>query len=467
MSYIDELTRAVADARENLEKTVLPKLREEYSLQSTAMNGFLDLLITKRLIHYDPYNYDSKMTEIELPEISAFPDTEKASVIGRRISHYTRMLEFVTNYYQFTCNYLTPKRISNLEKLSQVFLWDDFKPTSRSPNTAALAGVIESASASLEPLTASILRTSLEQMSKSTITLRSLLAKAALCQREAYKLFIRTTVLPEVPQNVLTSGGNIDAMFTAVKKTFAARFAKHPFFQNLIHEVLTEDYSGSAENAHAGILRSLQQITELQQKKETPDIDYRQMLITGLKTLANSASHFELALEKIAFNEDLINTSGQTFFSKVAAVFRKAFNLKTPEKEITIVIEDPVTQIRKKEIINLGNFKTALERKIRIFKNINSNSPQVNAKLRQIPENILFDNFVQYVNECNSFLTQMSGLDQYYKTVKPNIRSKIKGIKIEITTIKNSIINANQYKAEYAGHLEYEQQKKKLGISTL
>lgn len=464
MSYIDDLTRALAAARENLEKSIFPKLHDACSLQSTAMNGLLDVLINKRLIHYAPYDYDSKMTDIELPEVSPFPDTEKASVIGTRIAHYARMLEFVINYYQFTCDYLTPKRLSSLEKLSQVFLWDDFQQNSRSPNTAALASIIEVATPSLENITAGIVRNAIEQLGSSTVSIRSFLSKGSLYHRETYKLFVRTKVLPEVPQNKLAYGADIGTMFAEVKKTFAAKLKKNPFFQDLINEVLWEDYSDAADAKKADILKNLSQMEVAQKKKEAPKADYQQVLISGLRALSNSASHFELALEKIISNEELITKSNQTLFSKLAAAIRKAFNVKEPEKEIVIAIQDPATQTTKKTVINLPSFKAALEQKIRVFQNINSNSPQMNAKLRQIPEKSLYDNFVKYLSECNSLVNEMSGLDQYYKTVKPNIRKKIKGIRIEITTITNSIINANQYKAEYAEHIDYEQQKKILGL---
>lgn len=463
MDYLETLTKAIGEAKELLEKELLVQLKKEYSLQETAVHGLLELMINKRLVHSDPYTYDNKMTEIELPEIGSFPDNEKVSVIGTRLSHYERMLEFVVNYYQFTCEYLSPKRISVLEKLAQVFHWDDFVSTSKSPNTSAIASIVDSSLNSTDNLSSSILRSSIAQLGKSLTTTKQILAKVSLYHREAYKVFIRNTVIPAVPQNTLAMDANLNDMFLSVKKTFSAKFRKNPFFQDLIYEVLSEDFSSSGENLRNDCLKKLKfgSSTKEQQKIE---IDYRQVLLSGLKVLANSGSHFSMALEKVVFNEELINRETATFFSKLKSLFRKAFHLKEPEKEIIVLIDDPITQSRKKEIINLNSFQQAVEKKITIFQNIVNPSSQVVAKLNKISEQNLFENFSQYITDCNELIDKMAGLDLYYKTIKPAVRSKIKGIKIEITTIKNSIINANQYKAEYVGYQEEMYQKKKLGI---
>ena len=56
----------------------------------------------------------------------------------------------------------------------------------------------------------------------------------------------------------------------------------------------------------------------------------------------------------------------------------------------------------------------------------------------------------------------MEALDTYFKTEVP--REKVKGIKIELSSIKNSIVKANQKKHEYVAKKEEYDQFKKLGI---
>ena len=88
----------------------------------------------------------------------------------------------------------------------------------------------------------------------------------------------------------------------------------------------------------------------------------------------------------------------------------------------------------------------------------------VNQKIKTMPNETLFNSLTKYISDCNEILKQLGGLDEFYKNIKPELRSKIRGIKIEITTITNSIIKANQYRAEYQALSEEVNQMKKLGV---
>lgn len=465
MSYTDELAATLEAAKEVLEKELLGNLRAEYSLQATAVHGMLDLLIKKRIIHGDLYAYDDNVTDIELPETAAFPANEKSSVIGERFSHYAHTLDFIVNHFQFTCHYLSPKKVLTLKNLTEVFVWEDFREQSSSPNTAALATLINKSGTTTDKITVDILRNSVEQLSASIKKIKPILSKLALYHRAGYKLFIRKTVLPVVPAKERETGKTVDDIFRAVKKTFAQHFSKKPFYQDLVLEVINEDFTPEGESLQAKTIASLN-FASGTGKKEAEKVDKKQFLLSGLRILASSGSQFALALEKIVFNENLINKENRGFFSKLMDVLRKVFNIKAAEKEITVSINDPITQSRKKECINLHTFKLAVENKIKIFNNIVNSSSEVNARLQQIPEDTLYENFSRYLSECNELLDQLAGLDQYYRTVKPSVREKIKGVRPEITTIRNSIINANQYRAEYMSRSEAEKQTKKLGLDT-
>lgn len=68
--------------------------------------------------------------------------------------------------------------------------------------------------------------------------------------------------------------------------------------------------------------------------------------------------------------------------------------------------------------------------------------------------------------EANELVSQLAGLDEYFKKEKPEIRSKIQGIKIELTTIKNYIIKSNQRRGEYLALCEEAQQMRELGMES-
>ena len=80
------------------------------------------------------------------------------------------------------------------------------------------------------------------------------------------------------------------------------------------------------------------------------------------------------------------------------------------------------------------------------------------------------DKIVEFIaknlSECQKLLVTLSALDDYFKeTVTPLSRSKIKGIKMEISSLKNTIIKTNQRKAEYSSLIEEQRQMQKLGLA--
>ena len=82
------------------------------------------------------------------------------------------------------------------------------------------------------------------------------------------------------------------------------------------------------------------------------------------------------------------------------------------------------------------------------------------------------EKILEYVNqqlaECNKLLKLLNGLDEFFKaSVLNEDKSKIKGLKMEITAIKNSVVKVNQHRSEYTAYIEEEAQLRKLGISNV
>ena len=68
--------------------------------------------------------------------------------------------------------------------------------------------------------------------------------------------------------------------------------------------------------------------------------------------------------------------------------------------------------------------------------------------------------------EAQKLITQFIAIDNYFKTTAtPETRQHIKGLKIEITSLKNTIISTNQHRVDYISFIEEQEQMKKLGIT--
>jgi hypothetical protein len=59
----------------------------------------------------------------------------------------------------------------------------------------------------------------------------------------------------------------------------------------------------------------------------------------------------------------------------------------------------------------------------------------------------------------------LASLDEFFKSTMPvEERSRLKGIKVELTSLKSAVMKANQKKHEYVSQKEEQEQMRKLGI---
>lgn len=460
--FISELTSAIENKKEELNNKILLKLQENYNIQSSAVQSVRSILLEKRLIHNDPYKYDSKMTEIEIPSRDEFTDSEKASILGSRLAQYGMMLNFLITSYRFNSDFLNPKRIPKLMELNNTFLWTNFTNTSNHINTKRLADIVQTVFTSSDKLGAGLIRDSLTHLAKAANEINNQLKELSFFHKEAYKLLIRKEILPEVSikQEDLSNPGKI---LKDIKKVFVSKSKKIPFYNDLIIETLKEDYTDNGQSLREENLRKLFS-SKKEDSKNIETENHRKTLISGFKFIGSTTPHLKAAFEKIGYNQDLIYRSNIGFFSKLLKLMRQAFNMQEPEREITIITEDPVTHNKKKHVINYNQFEKEINTKIKVFSGLSFDESVIKQKLKNFEDDVLLNYLTRYISDCNIFLKQLAGLDEFYKSVKPELRGKVRGIKIEITTITNAVLKANQCRAEFGAFLEESEQMKKLGI---
>jgi len=70
------------------------------------------------------------------------------------------------------------------------------------------------------------------------------------------------------------------------------------------------------------------------------------------------------------------------------------------------------------------------------------------------------------MEDIQRYFRRLSALDEYFKNeiTEPESKPKIRGIKVELATLKTSIIKANQKKHEYVAQKEEIEQMRRLGI---
>ncbi|HPA10046.1 MAG TPA: hypothetical protein PLV73_04400 [Treponemataceae bacterium] len=465
MDFTDQLFQALTERQKLFDSYLLPKMHEDYRIAHSAVKTVKTVLVKKGFLYDDPYKYDSKTSEIQIPDTDEFGHDKKSAIVGSRLAQYEAMVDFLNNSYQFSCDFITTDRIALLVKLNQVFSWESFSPTSTNPNTRALAEVITTLRSGTDPLSISIVNDALSQLSKTSLSITRTLKSLTEFHRERYKVAVRKLVMPGVIIDPDKMTGNVTSILKDIKQSFALSMKGQPFYTELIEEILKEDYSPD----HAVLQQQLLTRIAVSKKTEsgTPeDQSLKPVLLDGIRTLGAVSPQLDEIVDKLTENRNILLSSEKGLFEKIARLVRKAFNLKEEEETIAITTVDPISQATKREIVDFLPFVEGIRHRSRILTGFTVKTSAAYQKIEMMDEQQILDLLTRHIAELNTIVKQCAGLDAYFKqSAQADARNRIRGVKVEISAIRNNLVKANQCRAEYAAQVEEQQQLKKLGIT--
>ena len=250
-----------------------------------------------------------------------------------------------------------------------------------------------------------------------------------------------------------------------IKKLFQATMGKTPYYNELIDEIIDEDHSPDKANLQKALLKKLEVENSSAQDSEEK-IDTKSILLVALRVFGAMPGQISQAKEKIIENHEVLESEHNTFFEKLKKALRKAFNIEEKPVFYQIPITDQATDTVRHEKIDYQQFVRDLELRSRRYASAGIRKAPLYEKISQQSEEKILEYVNQQILECNKMLKILNGLDEFFKSAPlPQNRSKIKGLKMEITALKNSIVKANQRRSEYTAYIEEEAQLRKLGIT--
>jgi len=445
--------RARADA---LEKSELPKLKDELRSYHIGYASLYNLYLKKGLIHEDPYKQETKIGEIEVPSSASFSDAEKLDQLTRRLANFDNQLDFLVNFYQFSAEFLTMDRIKRILGLVKYIDWVHLTPDSQSPVTKAVAVMTNQIKTGSDPLTMSVITESLSNLNKSVSPVMGYLKLLADYQREAYKLELRDVTSGMSQAEV--------ANLPQFKKKFVQAKPGFPFYPDLVEEVIREDFSDAGPALREAVLKKLQPV-EAKPKVVKAPVSFKNILLEGIQGLGGTAPTFSEILAKLDENQIILQNQKQSFFEKFKRLMQQVFN-KEPEPVIyDVEYIDPVKGIPVREKIDFYSFRSDLDRKIRTLSPMAARGSAA-SKLETIHEEQLAGFLERNIREVQSLHKTLGALDDYFKAaVDKADREKIRGVKPELGTIKNAIVRANSKRHEYSAQKEEEEQLRRLGVN--
>lgn len=462
--FTQKLFAALEEKSEWYDSEGLPAILENFRLLHTCIKNIFDFLEKKALITPDPYKFDKKISDIEIPDGSQFIENERSVIIGQRFSDYESSLDFLCNYYKFSIAHITLPNVKKLVDLANSILWNSFTVNNNKINTRVIASLVFEARQNSDGLTVSMINDSLQKAAQAQSEIISALKDYMDFLKELYKGNVRKTVMSSPNFDSGKAMESPSAEIAMIKRCFGA-MGKVPFYNELVEEIAFEDQSPKKAELQARTLQKLTTSSKKKNKKESK-VDTKAILMSAIAILGATPSLLIQVMQKVQENHDVLDSEHNSFFDKLKRVFRKAFGLAEKPLIYNLVIEDSASGAKRSEKLNYQDFINEIATKSRRYTAVSQKNSIGYKKVLSLPEEKILEFISSQITECNKLMVILAALDRFFKSeAAPYDKAKIKGLKIDITTLKNSIVKTNQRRAEYIAYVEEEEQMKKLGIT--
>ena len=464
-SFTETLLKALDEKAQWYDMDELPRILETYRLLHTCVKVIFDFLVKKTLITPDPYKLEKKISDIKSPDVEEFSESERSRVIGQRFSDYESTLDFLCNYYKFSVSQLSLLNVKKLMDLNGSFLWNAFSANSNKINTRTLAALVFSARQNCDALNAGMISDNLSKASVALNNINAALKEYTDFQKEWYKGQIRRNVIADANFDMSKALSDRNSELQQIKKNFAAGMGKVPFYGELVDEIIQEDQGDKKEELQKRTLAKLN-VQKENDKKAEKKIDTKAMIMSSLQVIGSTPPLLGAIMQKITENHDILEGEHNSLMDKLRRSFRKAFGVSEKPLFYTLNFVDQTTGAKRTEKLNYQGFMTDISTKTRRFSSVAQTTSPGYQKIASLPEDKIAEFVLAQITECNRLITTLTALDDFFKNAATTAnKSKIKGLKIDITTLKNSIIKANQMRVEYVSYIEEEAQMKRLGIT--
>jgi hypothetical protein len=455
-NYTDALLQALLARKDWLEKSQLDKLKEELRAYQSSFAALYNIFLKKKLINEDPYKQETKLSELEVPDTGPLVEAKKVEQISLRLANYDNQLDFLVNFYQFGIDFLNLERIKRILGLVRYIDWVHLTPDSQSVNTKMVSEITMQSKAGVDQITLSIIGESLTKLSKSTASVMAILKDLTAYYKETYKLNVRSAITRNM------SPGEVN--LANIKKKFSAALPGTPFYQEFVDELIREDFSKDGAAMQEAVLKSLK-VAEEKPKAIKAEVNFKATLLEGVQVIGGASNALTEIAGKIDENEGILANQKKGLWEKIRLLIRQMMNSEPEEVIYELQYVDPSKGAPVREKVSLHHFRADMDKKTRILMSLSGQGPAL-SKLNSMAEEQIVSYLERTIRDVQVLHRTLSALDDFFKTsASKEDRDRIKGIKPELATIKNSIVRANQLRHEYSAQKEEEEQLRRLGVS--
>lgn len=464
-SFAEQIDSALAARRGSIESDELPKLKELFRVFHSSLQGLHQLLLRKGLVQEDPYKSEQKISDIAPPEDDPYLDSERDLAIGIRLDAYDNVLEFLNNYFEFRVDALGFRELKRLTDVVRFVTWDSLTSHSPKPTTRGIADLIGRARGGHDSFANSIISDSLEQLSRNSKAIIDQIKTITTFKREEHKQVLRRQLLPSI--------GDLSRLKPDDPASLDEIRAKHrelglpgPFVPELASELLAEEVGPDAEARRRDALERLHAKGQAK-KKARPTESLRDVLVSAIRALAAASRPLETIGENLRTNAEVAQEQDRTFGARFRAWIDKLTNRAPAKISYEVEYTEESTGTRHAETIILDDFVEKIAKKSRLYGAFLARAGGPWAKLQKASDEQLYQYINKELGECHVVHRRAGALDAHLKAKAPVAeRKRMKGVKIELTSVRNAIVKSNQLKHEYVAKKEELEQLRKLGVDT-
>jgi hypothetical protein len=459
-TWLDKMEDALGRKEEQLTSEELPALRDHITLYQTYFESLYNVLLRKSLLSEDPYKYDEKIAEVTVPSNAPFMDSEKQEQMSQRLASYHSQLEFLSTYYQFSIDFLDLKRVKRIADLLSYINWSSLNSFNNSMVSRTLSEYIARVVKGNDAMSAQITGDSLNQVVKATSHILNILNDLALFHKEKYKLLVRKNVLPKLAGNKKDSKDGLKE----VKQIFPKIMPGQSFYPELVNDVLKEEFTPEGADQKELILKKIEEKLQKAKKDEKAE-SQRTILLQAIRFLASSGFQLEDAISKLTDNNVLVANKRIGLWARVRRWMQKVFKGGQDKQAIEIEYFDVATASTKTEKINFDAFVDEIQRKAKLYTSLTSRGNMAFKRLKTAPEDKIFEFLRRNISELQIIHRRLMGFHDYFRAeAAEEDKTRVRGLKVELSAIKNSIVKANQKRHEYVAVKEEQEQMKRLGM---
>ena len=465
--FIDTLQDLVTKKLEWFNGKCMEDMLNQYRLLHTCVKNLYELLVRRSVINADPYRLDKRIVDIEIPESSPFNENEMPLIFGARLSDYETMLDYICTYFRFSVENISLATIKKLVAFNNYFSWNEVSINCNKVNTKALATCIEAAKKGGDSVLCSSITDSITKCKQSTQAINKELAELTIFQRELYKYELRKDLFQHPDFKAQKAFQSEENEYAEIRRLYPKVMGKRPFYSDLINEIIKEDQGSDKEKRQKAVLDKLKikgvQVEEKKEKKKKAP-DSRVLLMAAVQSLGIISPIIGQLRIKLSENFDILFTKKKSFFNTLSEIFKKIFGIQDKKRVVELPVKDLSNGAEKTQRVEVGEFIHELMKKEHIYAGIGAKGPEYQRIASSSDEATL--NFLNnQISELQSTYNLIRSLDSFFKSeVDILLRPRLRGVQMELSTFRNSIINVNKKRGEYVSYKEELVQMEKLGI---